>query len=83
MGHGIVPAPSDSGTVSQHVALATDDIISASRRLRDTGHVLPVPDNCHDDLAARPAFGPGEPGTYPELDILYDLDENGRFRPLE
>ncbi|MGY4905905.1 hypothetical protein [Streptomyces sp. 900116325] len=83
MGHGIAPAPSDSGTVSQHIALATDDIISASRRLRDTGRLLPVPDNSHDDLAARLASGPGELETYPELGILYDLDENGRFRPLE
>ncbi|MER7810020.1 hypothetical protein [Streptomyces sp900116325] len=58
MGHGLAPAPSDSGTVSQHIALATDDIISTSRRLRDTGHLLPVPDNHHDDVAAPARIRP-------------------------
>ncbi|WP_406503420.1 bifunctional sugar phosphate isomerase/epimerase/4-hydroxyphenylpyruvate dioxygenase family protein [Streptomyces sp. NBC_01602] len=76
----IAPAPTDSATASQHIAFATDDIISASRRLRDTGHLLPVPDNYYDDLAARFEFGPGELETYRELGILYDRDENGRFR---
>ncbi|WP_457493283.1 bifunctional sugar phosphate isomerase/epimerase/4-hydroxyphenylpyruvate dioxygenase family protein [Streptomyces sp. P5_D11] len=76
----IAPAPTDSATASQHIAFATDDIISASRRLRDTGHLLPVPDNYYDDLAARFEFGPGELETYRELGILYDRDENGQFR---
>ncbi|MGW3744870.1 bifunctional sugar phosphate isomerase/epimerase/4-hydroxyphenylpyruvate dioxygenase family protein [Streptomyces sp. NPDC005146] len=76
----IAPAPTDSGTASQHIALATDDIISASRRLRDTGRLLPVPDNYYDDLAARFEFGPGELETYRELGILYDRDESGQFR---
>ncbi|WP_030934099.1 hypothetical protein [Streptomyces sp. NRRL B-24720] len=83
MGHGIVPASTDSGTVSQDIALATDDIISASRRPRDTGRPSPVPANCHEDLAARLAVGPGELETYPEPGTLYGLDENGRVRPLE
>ncbi|WP_327239347.1 sugar phosphate isomerase/epimerase and 4-hydroxyphenylpyruvate domain-containing protein [Streptomyces sp. NBC_01318] len=76
----IAPAPTDSATASQHIAFATDDIISASRRLRDTGHLLPVPDNYYDDLAARFEFGLGELETYRELGILYDRDENGQFR---
>lgn len=76
----IEPAPTDSAAASQHIALATHDIVSATRRLRDAGQLLPVPDNYYDDLAARFEFGPGELETYRELGILYDRDEKGQFR---
>ncbi|WP_406143969.1 bifunctional sugar phosphate isomerase/epimerase/4-hydroxyphenylpyruvate dioxygenase family protein [Streptomyces sp. NBC_01012] len=76
----IDPAPGASHRASQHIALATDDIVGAARRIGDAGHVLPVPDNYYDDLAARHVFGPGELRTYRELGILYDCDERGQFR---
>lgn len=79
----ISPAPTHSGTASQHIAFATDDIISASRRVRDSGRGLPVPDNCCDDLPARFASGSGELATDREPGCLHDHDENGRFQPLE
>lgn len=75
--------PPTAARPSQHIAFATDDIISASRRVRDSGRGLPVPDNCYDDLPARFASGSGELATDREPDILHDHDENGRFRPLE
>ncbi|MER7722641.1 TIM barrel protein [Streptomyces sp. NPDC096323] len=76
----IAPAPGASHGASQHIALATDDIVGAARRIGGAGHLLPVPDNYYDDLAARHAFGPGELQTYRELGILYDCDEHGQFR---
>jgi len=76
----IDPAPGASRGASQHIALATEDIIGAARRTGGTGHVLPVPDNYYDDLAARHVFGAGELQTYRELGILYDCDEHGQFR---
>ncbi|HEY9329707.1 MAG TPA: TIM barrel protein [Streptomyces sp.] len=76
----IDPAPSASARASQHIALATDDIVAAARRIGATGHLLPVPDNYYDDLGARYVLGPGELQTYRELGILYDGDEHGQFR---
>ncbi|TXS47907.1 bifunctional sugar phosphate isomerase/epimerase/4-hydroxyphenylpyruvate dioxygenase family protein [Streptomyces sp. OR43] len=76
----IDPAPSASSHASQHIALATDDIVAAARRIGATGHLLPVPDNYYDDLGARYALGPGELQMYRELGILYDGDEHGQFR---
>ncbi|MFE9859103.1 TIM barrel protein [Streptomyces sp. NPDC005780] len=77
----IDPAPGASHRASQHIALATDDIVAAARRIGATGHLLPVPDNYYDDLGARYVFGPGELQTYSALGILYDCDERGsQFR---
>ncbi|THA69381.1 sugar phosphate isomerase/epimerase and 4-hydroxyphenylpyruvate domain-containing protein [Streptomyces sp. A0642] len=77
----IDPAPGASHRASQHIALATDDIVAAARRIGAAGHLLPVPDNYYDDLAARYEFGPGELHTYRALGILYDCDERGsQFR---
>ncbi|GAA2305036.1 sugar phosphate isomerase/epimerase and 4-hydroxyphenylpyruvate domain-containing protein [Streptomyces kunmingensis] len=75
------PAPGDEHARAQHIALATDDIVAAARRFRAAGgHVLPMPANYYDDLAARFEFAPGELETYQELDILYDHDSHGAFR---
>ncbi|MYW67046.1 TIM barrel protein [Streptomyces sp. SID8379] len=78
---GVGPAPGDDASRPQHIALATDDVVTAARRFRDAGgQLLAVPGNYYDDLAARHAFAPGELGTYQELGILYDEDEHGTFR---
>lgn len=64
-----------------HIAPATDDVVAAARALRAAGgRLLPVPDNYHDDLAARCTFAEGELETYRELGILYDRDAGGAFR---
>ncbi|MFI6118813.1 bifunctional sugar phosphate isomerase/epimerase/4-hydroxyphenylpyruvate dioxygenase family protein [Streptomyces sp. NPDC051064] len=65
----------------QHVALATDDLVTTVRRALAAGaRMLPVPANYYDDLAAHYEFAPGELESYRELGILYDRDGKGEFR---
>ncbi|MEV1082647.1 TIM barrel protein [Streptomyces sp. NPDC050211] len=74
-------APTDDTVHAQHIALATDDVVAAARRFRDSGgRLLPIPANYYDDLAARYEFADGELATYRELGILYDRDAEGEFR---
>ncbi|MFJ8591368.1 bifunctional sugar phosphate isomerase/epimerase/4-hydroxyphenylpyruvate dioxygenase family protein [Streptomyces sp. NPDC093598] len=74
-------APADDTVHAQHIALATDDVVTAARRFREAGgSLLPVPANYHDDLAARFEFADGELETYRDLGILYDRDAHGVFR---
>ncbi|WP_369181194.1 bifunctional sugar phosphate isomerase/epimerase/4-hydroxyphenylpyruvate dioxygenase family protein [Streptomyces mutabilis] len=75
------PAPTDDTVHAQHIALATDDVVTAARRYREAGGpLLPIPANYYDDLAARFEFADGELDTYRELGILYDRDAHGTFR---
>ncbi|MEV8541799.1 TIM barrel protein [Streptomyces sp. NPDC051572] len=74
-------APSEDGAHAQHIALATEDVVAAARRFRESGgRLLSVPANYYDDLAARFAFPEGELETYQDLGILYDRDAGGEFR---
>ncbi|MGW7066317.1 bifunctional sugar phosphate isomerase/epimerase/4-hydroxyphenylpyruvate dioxygenase family protein [Streptomyces sp. NPDC054855] len=76
----VAPAPDAEGARLQHIALATDDIVRAARRIRETGiSLLPIPANYYDDLDARHELEPRHLATLAELDILYDRDENGEF----
>ncbi|MEU9188822.1 TIM barrel protein [Streptomyces sp. NPDC048484] len=79
---GVGPAPSaDEGGRAQHIALATDDLVTAARRFRAAGgRLLEIPANYYDDLAARYEFADGELATLRELGILYDRDADGAFR---
>ncbi|MDQ1024513.1 4-hydroxyphenylpyruvate dioxygenase [Streptomyces umbrinus] len=79
---GVGAAPSaDEGGRAQHIALATDDIVTAARRFRDAGGcLLSIPANYYDDLAARYEPADGELEAYRELGILYDRDADGAFR---
>lgn len=78
---GVGPAPGEGAARSQHLALATDDVVAAARAFRAAGgRLLAVPANYYDDLAARFAFADGELETYRELGILYDRDADGAFR---
>ncbi|MFF0019214.1 bifunctional sugar phosphate isomerase/epimerase/4-hydroxyphenylpyruvate dioxygenase family protein [Streptomyces sp. NPDC004082] len=78
---GVGPGPADDGARSQHIALATADVVAAARRFRAAGgRLLPIPANYYDDLAARYEFTDGELATYRELGILYDRDAEGEFR---
>jgi 4-hydroxyphenylpyruvate dioxygenase len=75
------PAPTDDTVHAQHIALATDDVVTSARRFREAGgRLLPVPANYYDDLAARFEFADGELETYRDLGILYDRDVHGVFR---
>ncbi|MFF4399105.1 bifunctional sugar phosphate isomerase/epimerase/4-hydroxyphenylpyruvate dioxygenase family protein [Streptomyces sp. NPDC001480] len=74
-------APTEDGAHAQHIALATDDVVTAARRFRAAGgSLLPIPANYYDDLAARYDFADGELETYRGLGILYDRDAGGAFR---
>ncbi|MGQ4437142.1 bifunctional sugar phosphate isomerase/epimerase/4-hydroxyphenylpyruvate dioxygenase family protein [Streptomyces sp. SAS_260] len=74
-------APGEDGAHAQHIALATDDVVAAARRFRDSGgQLLRIPANYYDDLAARFDFSEGELATYQDLGILYDRDAGGAFR---
>ncbi|MHA5047034.1 bifunctional sugar phosphate isomerase/epimerase/4-hydroxyphenylpyruvate dioxygenase family protein [Streptomyces sp. SD15] len=78
---GVGPAPTDEDARAQHIALATDDVVTAARHFRDAGgRLLSMPANYYDDLAARYEFADGELETYRELGILYDRDADGEFR---
>ncbi|MFF5301728.1 bifunctional sugar phosphate isomerase/epimerase/4-hydroxyphenylpyruvate dioxygenase family protein [Streptomyces sp. NPDC013161] len=74
-------APSVDGAHAQHIALATEDVVAAARRFRESGgQLLRMPANYYDDLAARFDFTEGELETYQDLGILYDRDAGGEFR---
>ncbi|WP_405989592.1 bifunctional sugar phosphate isomerase/epimerase/4-hydroxyphenylpyruvate dioxygenase family protein [Streptomyces sp. NBC_00986] len=74
-------APSEDGAHAQHIALATEDVVTAARRFRESGgQLLRMPANYYDDLAARFDFTEGELATYQDLGILYDRDAGGEFR---
>lgn len=76
----VAPAPDAEGARLQHIALATDDIVRAARRVRESGaSLLPIPANYYDDLDARHELEPQHLATLAELGILYDRDENGKF----
>jgi 4-hydroxyphenylpyruvate dioxygenase len=76
----IAPSPDAEGARLQHIALATDDIVAAARRVREQGTgLLPIPANYYDDLDARYDLDPQHLATLAELGILYDRDENGEF----
>ncbi|WEH14299.1 sugar phosphate isomerase/epimerase and 4-hydroxyphenylpyruvate domain-containing protein [Streptomyces sp. VNUA24] len=78
---GVGPAPADPAARSQHIALATDDVVAAARAFRAAGgRLLAVPANYYDDLAARFVFADGELETYRAFGILYDRDADGEFR---
>ncbi|MGW0904921.1 bifunctional sugar phosphate isomerase/epimerase/4-hydroxyphenylpyruvate dioxygenase family protein [Streptomyces sp. NPDC002853] len=76
----VAPAPDAEGVRLQHIALATDDIVGAARRVRERGtSLLPIPANYYDDLDARHELEPQHLATLADLGILYDRDENGGF----
>jgi 4-hydroxyphenylpyruvate dioxygenase len=73
----------DPADASQHVALASDDIVATARRLRARrAPLLEVPDNYYDDLEARHDLAAGLVTTLRELGLLYDRDEHGEFLHL-
>lgn len=76
----VAPSPDGAAVRSQHIALATDDIVATARRLRRRGTaLLPIPANYYDDLGALHDLPPRTLATLRELDILYDRDECGEF----
>ena len=74
-GTGGLPVPD-----IQHVAFASDDVISLARAARAAGApLLDVPENYYDDLDARLAPPPEQLAAMRELGVLYDRDAEGEF----
>ncbi|MYU10273.1 sugar phosphate isomerase/epimerase and 4-hydroxyphenylpyruvate domain-containing protein, partial [Streptomyces sp. SID8361] len=79
----IRPDSGPSGSLRQHIALHSRDIVATARRLRELGAPpLPIPGNYYDDLEARHELGPGLHRTLRELGLLYDQDDGGSFLHL-
>jgi 4-hydroxyphenylpyruvate dioxygenase len=71
-----VPAP-------QHVAFATEDIVTTARALRAAGApLLEVPANYHDDLDARFDLDAVRLSTMRELGVFYDETADGAYLHL-
>jgi 4-hydroxyphenylpyruvate dioxygenase len=76
----VAPSPEGTAVRSQHIALATDDIVAAARHLRGRGAaLLPIPANYYDDLDALHDLPAQTLETLRELGILYDRDGSGEF----
>ncbi|GAA0655997.1 sugar phosphate isomerase/epimerase and 4-hydroxyphenylpyruvate domain-containing protein [Streptomyces malaysiensis subsp. malaysiensis] len=79
----IRPDSGPSGSLRQHIALHSRDIVATARRLRELGAPpLPIPGNYYDDLEARHELDPGLHRTLRELRLLYDQDDGGSFLHL-
>jgi 4-hydroxyphenylpyruvate dioxygenase len=70
-----------AGSGVQHIAFATDDIVTTLGRMRANGvEMLSIPENYYDDLEARTELTPAHIDLLRRHDILYDRDEGGELR---
>jgi 3-dehydroshikimate dehydratase len=70
-----------AGSGVQHIAFATDDIVSTIKALRANGvKMLPIPENYFDDLETRIELSTEAIEVLRNHDILYDRDETGEYR---
>jgi 4-hydroxyphenylpyruvate dioxygenase len=68
------------GSGVQHIAFATDDIVTTVKRLRANGvAMLSIPENYYDDLEARSDLSADRLNVLRANGILYDRDENGEY----
>ncbi len=71
------------GSFVQHIALATQDIFSTAKALKEFGFAaLPMPTNYYQDLAARFDLRPDFTDRLHAYNILYDEDAGGQFFQL-
>jgi 4-hydroxyphenylpyruvate dioxygenase len=67
-------------TDPQHVAFATDDVISAARKAKAAGApIVQVPSNYYDDLDARLAPPAAQLSALRELNVLLERTADGEF----
>ena len=68
------------GSFPQHVAFATDDVVTVARNAIARGLIpLAIPLNYYDDLRARFDLPPDQVRLFAELGLLYDRDGAGDF----
>ncbi len=73
----VAPFGARPGSLAQHIALRTDDIVSyVGQNAIDT---LPVPGNYYEDLAARFGLRPGFVDELRSLGLMYDRSGAGEF----
>jgi 4-hydroxyphenylpyruvate dioxygenase len=66
------------GSGVQQIAVAVDDVIATVSALRAAGApLLPVPDNYHDDLAAKHDLAPGFLAALRAAGVLYERGPQG------
>jgi 4-hydroxyphenylpyruvate dioxygenase len=72
-----------NGAGVQHIAVATDDIVTTVRRLKANGvEFLYVPDSYYDDVLDRVGEIEEDMGPLRELGILIDRDDEGYLLQL-
>ena len=68
------------GSGVQHIAFATDDIVTTVKRLRTNGvEILSIPENYYDDLESRTDLSADRLDVLRANNILYDRDEAGEY----
>jgi 4-hydroxyphenylpyruvate dioxygenase len=68
------------GSGVQHIAFATDDLVTTVRQFRANGvDMLAMPENYYDDLEARTDLSSERIDELRKHDILYDRDEGGEY----
>ncbi len=68
------------GSGVQHIAFATDDIVTTIKQLRVNGvKLLSIPENYYDDLEARTDLSAERLEVLRANDILYDRDDAGEY----
>lgn len=69
-----------AGAGVHHIAMATEDIVETLGRLGARGiHMLKIPENYYDDVAAKWGLGDPRIRTLRALNLLYDRDDAGEF----
>jgi 4-hydroxyphenylpyruvate dioxygenase len=70
----------NAGAGVHHIALATGDIEGTLERLLARGmHMLPIPPNYYDDIAAKWGLDDEQIAKLRRLNLLYDRDAAGEF----
>jgi 4-hydroxyphenylpyruvate dioxygenase len=68
------------GSGVQHLAFATDDILSTAQRLAGNGvDLLPIPENYYDDLEAKLDLAPQLLEALKAHNVLYDRDGDAEY----
>lgn len=68
------------GSGVQHIALATDDLLSTVARLNENGiALLPIPENYYADLEAKTDLTPERIYQLRTYNVLYDWDGAGEY----
>jgi len=64
----------------QHIAFSCTDAVATAAALRRSGaHLVDIPGNYYDDLAARTALPAGRLDALREHSVLYDRDDHGEY----